>query len=191
MPDREFQVKQVFLSLDFESYKIKSNGVNVYQVKGDGFGHGSTTSFQTMDGTELAALKQYNRQKPVPSKTFEWIKDGKVWATATQGQSYLGTFDKKLINVDIPGENDYRITGDRFAWKFDVFKGDVKVADIDKKWGIVDTYGVRVKDGANEVNILLCAILIDHVYHNEHQPNQPPEFDRAKKKRPSARRSVV
>lgn len=189
MPDKEFQVKQVLLSLDSESYKIKSKGVSVYQVKGDGFGHGSTTSFQTMDGTELAALKQFNQQRPVPWKTFQWIKNGKVWATASQGQSYWNHFEKKLINVDIPGENDYRIIGDRFAWKFEVFKGDVKVADIDKKWGLVDTYGVRVKDGADEVNILLCAILVDHVYHNEHQPNQPPAFDRASQL-PSKRRSV-
>ena len=92
-------------------------------------------------------------------------KDGKLWAMAKQDD--WGALDKKFISINVPGENDHTITGDRMCWIFQVMKGDVKVGDIDKKWGITDIYGVCVADGADEVDILLCGILVDHVYHDD------------------------
>ena len=74
--------------------------------------------------------------------------------------------DKKHISIDIPGENDYKITGDRYSWNFAVYKGDVLVGQINKNWGFRDNYGVKVFDDALEVDVLLCCILIDSVYHD-------------------------
>ena len=82
-------------------------------------------------------------------------------------QDDWGGLDKKTISIDIPGENDYKISGDRMAWNFEITKGDTKVATIDKKWGVLDNYGIQVEDDADEVDMLLCCVLIDHVYHNE------------------------
>lgn len=183
MPMKEFHIKQTLFDPVADSYKIRCNGVDVYQVKGKGshFQLGSDASFQTMDGTELAYLKQTMAEsgKKFPWKSFEWLKGEMVWATAHQAKSsYWGVLDKKAISVDIPGENDYKITGDRFAWKFEVFEGNKKVADIDKKFAIGDHYGVRVYEGANEVNVLLCGILVDLVYHSSVSQREPPEFDK-------------
>ena len=163
MPEKEFHIKQS-INLIHDNYKIKCDGEEVYQVKGDGFKFGSQASFQTMDGTELAALKQTNDTKLLPWKKFVWEKDGKPWAIAKQDD--WGALDKKTISIDIPGENDYVVKGDRMSWHFEVFKGDEKVGEIDKKWGLTDCYGVKVVDGAEEVDILLCGILVDHVYHD-------------------------
>lgn len=179
MPEKEFQIKQVLFSLDSDNFKIKCDGEDVYQVKGNGFKYGSQASFQTMDGTELAFLRQTNAdEKLEPWKKFEWVKDGKVWAHARTNQSYWGFLDKKRIEVNIPGENDYTLTGNRVAWKFEVFKGDDKVGDIKKKLDF--KYTVVVADGANEVDVLLCGILIDHLYHNNSNPinREPAEFDK-------------
>lgn len=74
--------------------------------------------------------------------------------------------DRKKTN-GAAGENDYKIVGDRMAWKFEIFKGDEEVGKVNKKWGVADNYGVRVADGADEVDIILCGILIDHVYHDK------------------------
>ena len=161
---KTFHLKQTF-AIAADNYKIKLNGGDVYQVKGNGMKLGSQASFQTMDGTELAHLKQTNDTKLSPWKKFEWYKDGKLWAMAKQED--WGALDKKEISVDIPGENDYKITGDRMSWKFEVMKGDTLVATINKKWGVLDNYGVKVEEGADEVDCLLCGILIDHVYHDE------------------------
>lgn len=165
MPEKEFHIKQKILAIG-DHYKVKdSDGNAVYQVKGNALKLGSQASFQTMDGTELATLAQTNDTKLIPWKKFEWTKDGKMWALAKQDD--WGALDKKSISIDIPGENDYKIVGDRMAWKFEIFKGDEEVGKVNKKWGVADNYGVRVADGADEVDIILCGILIDHVYHDK------------------------
>ena len=179
---KEFTIKNKWLDIDSDNFNIQHDGVDVYQVKGNGFNPGgSQASFQTMDGKELAFLQQERnpKKKNVPWKTFEWIKDGKVWAHAHQEKSYWGFFEKKLLAIDIPGENDYKLTGDRLAMKFEVFKGSEKCGEIEKKWSLVDTYHVSVVDGADEIDMLLCGILINYIYHS-HNDNtrQPPKFDR-------------
>jgi len=163
--DKEFHIIQK-LSLMADNFKIKSKGgADVYQVKGNGKKLGSQASFQTMDGTELAALKQTSRTALRPWKDFVIEKDGKVWARSKQED--WGSIDSKEICIDIPGENDYKITGDNMSWNFKVFKGAELVGRINKKWGFTDNYGVRVVDGADEVDILLCGIMIDHIYHDK------------------------
>jgi len=77
----------------------------------------------------------------------------------------LGTIGKKKISIDISGENNYKIIGDNMSWAFETLKGDEKVGPTSKGWGIIDNYGVRIVDGASEVDILLCGILVDAVYH--------------------------
>ena len=164
MPEKEFHIVQK-LNLVSDNFRIKEKGgTDVYQVKGNPTAFGSQSYFQTMDGTELAALEQTNGTKMSPWKKFVWKKDGKPWAMAKQED--WGALDKKEIYVDIPGENDYKIVGDRMAWSFKILKADVEVGSVDKKWGVTDTYGVRVAEGADEVDVLLCGILIDQVYHD-------------------------
>lgn len=178
---KEFTIKNKWLDIDSDNFNIKCDGVDVYQVKGNGFSpSGAHSSFQTMDGKELAYLQQSKdtAKKNVPWKTFEWIKDGKVWAHAHQEKSYWGFFEKKLLAIDIPGENDYKLKGDRLAMKFEVFKGNDKVGQIEKKWAFVDTYHVSVEDGAEEVDVLLCGILINYIYHTNDNNRTPPKFDR-------------
>lgn len=181
MPRKVFSIKNKWLDIDSDNFNVRLDGVDVYQVKGNGFNScGAHASFQTMDGKELAVLQQKKEteKKAVPWKSFEWIKEGKVWATANQSKSYWGFFDKKLISVDIPGENDYKLSGDRLAMKFEVFKGGEKVGDIEKKWTLIDQYNVSVLDGVNEVDVLLCGILINYVYHTHENNRTPPKFDR-------------
>ena len=160
---REFHVKEKLSWGD--NFTIRdASGMKCYQVFGNPKKFGSQSSFQTMDGVELAALKQTKDTKLKPWKNFIWEKDGKPWAIAKQED--WGVMDKKHISIDIPGENDYKITGDRYSWNFAVYKGDVLVGQINKNWGFRDNYGVKVFDDALEVDVLLCCILIDSVYHD-------------------------
>ncbi len=164
MPEKEFHIVQR-VNLIADNFRIKlKDGTEVYECKGDASKLGSQASFRTMDGVELACLKQTNNTKMIPWKNFVWYKDGKEWAIAKQED--WGALDEKGISIDIPGENDYKVVGDRMSWNFEVFKGDEKVGEISKKWGVIDNYGVTVADGADEVDVLLCGILVDQVYHD-------------------------
>lgn len=166
---KEFVIRQKKMSLG-DSFEIKdAAGKEVYKVKGNPLEFGSQSSFQTMDGTEIARLEQTNSTKLKPWKDFVWKKDGKEWAKAKQDD--WGLLNKKSISIDIPGENDYKITGDRMSWHFQILKGDEMVGRIDKKMGWSDTYAVTVSEGAEEVDLLMCGILVDQVYHDndDHQ----------------------
>ena len=167
MPAKEFHLQQGWNPLA-NNFKIKSGGKEVYQVKGDAMKWGKQSSFQTMDGTELASLKETTRSTLQPWAMFEWFKAGdadKRWASVKQED--WGSLDKKEISIDIPGENNYKITGDRLDWNFQIICEDgTKVGEISKKWGVRDNYGVRVEEGADEVDVLMCAILVDQIYHD-------------------------
>ena len=162
---KEFHIKEKIFTLG-DNFTIRDMGGKVvYEVKGNAFKFGNQAAFLTPDGTELATLEQTNDTKLIPWKKFVVSKGGKEWATAKQDD--WGMMDKKTISIDIPGENDYKIIGDRMSWAFDIMKGEEKVGQVNKQWGVVDNYGVRVEDGADEVDVLLCGILVDIVYHDK------------------------
>ena len=59
MPAKEFHVKQGLLPIIADNFSIKTScGKDVYRVKGNEMPWGTHSSFQTMDGTELASLKE-------------------------------------------------------------------------------------------------------------------------------------
>mmetsp|Transcript_5110 Transcript_5110/g.10733 ORF Transcript_5110/g.10733 Transcript_5110/m.10733 type:complete len:167 (+) Transcript_5110:176-676(+) len=161
---KQFDLKQDFLAIMADNYTIKCAGQTVYKVVGNGMKIGDQASFQTPDGKQLAYLAQSNNPL-APKKQFECHKDGKLWATCKQ--EVWNPMAKKEISIDIPGENDYKVTGDRLAWNFEVFLGDKKVGAISKEWGVTDSYGIRVEDDADEVDVLLCGVLVDAMYHNK------------------------
>lgn len=190
---KEFHVKQKF-SMLADNFTIKSDPdeKKVYSVKGDKFKWGNQASFQLMDGTQIAYIKETKSSVLSMKKTYEIYKgevhdNAKPWAMVRQQNwNLLGI--KKAIYIDVPDSGDNStivITGDRMAWKFELalVKEDVstgsdgsnttttttietKIGDIDKKWGVLDNYGVRVECNADEVEILLCAIIVDQIFHS-------------------------
>jgi len=156
MSAKEFHVKQGLLSIA-DNFSIKTScGKDVYRVKGNAMHWGKQSSFQTMDGTELASLKETTKSKLNPYKTFEWFKNGELWAVAKEED--WGVVTKKEISVAIPGEKKFKVVGDRMSWHFQVVTEDgTKAGEIDKQWGITDNYGVRVEEGADEVDVLLVS----------------------------------
>jgi len=61
------------------------------------------------------------------------------------------------MTLDIPGDNDYKITGDRLAWHFEITRTETgkKAGEVHKKYGIRDNYTVKVEDGESDLDILL------------------------------------
>merc|ERR1712161_144442 len=94
-------------------------------------------------------------------KTYEIYKgaatngddeNAKPWAMVRQ-QDWNLPGSKKTIYIDVPESGDTTTI-------------ETKIGDIDKKWGMMDNYGVRVACQADEVELLLCAIIIDQIFHN-------------------------
>jgi len=194
---KEFHLKQKF-NLLADNFTIKSvpGDKKAYVVKGDKFKWGNQCSFQLLDGTQIAYIKETKKSVISLAKTYEIYKgetvdgnDSKPWAMVRQ-QDWNIIGRKKTVYIDVPDSGDNAtivITGDGMAWNFEMalVREDVtavgdnttstttvesKIGDVDKKWGLIDNYGVRVAPNADEVEVLICAIIIDQIFHsNEEQ----------------------
>jgi len=193
---KEFHVKQKFHMLaDNFTINSEHDGKKPYQVKGDKWKWGNQASFQLANGTQIAYIKETVSSTFSMKKTYEIYKgatngdaNAKPWAMVRQ-QDWNLPGAKKTIYIDVPESGDNTtivITGDRMAWKFDLalVKEDVstsgdnantttsvttietKIGHIDKKWGVMDNYGVQVACQADEVEVLLCAIIIDQIFYS-------------------------
>jgi len=66
------------------------------------------------------------------------------------------------FTIDIPGPDDYEITGDLFDHEFTIRQGDRTVATASKRWfGLRDTYAVEVAPGENHLLILASVLAVD------------------------------
>ncbi|MEM0926934.1 MAG: LURP-one-related family protein, partial [Planctomycetota bacterium] len=125
------------------------------------FSWGNKLSFQDTDGNELAFISQKLLSwKP----RYEIVRDGNVFAEVTKEWTWF----KKKFTLDVPGPNDYTITGSFWAHEFTFERRGETVASVSKKiWSWTDSYGVSILEGEDEVSILCTCIVIDQVLHDE------------------------
>ena len=70
--------------------------------------------------------------------------------------------------IDVPGPNDYTISGSFWEHEYAFERGGAIVAHVSKElssW--TDTYGIDVVDGEDDVAILATCVVIDLVCHEE------------------------
>merc|ERR1712078_466379 len=87
------------------------------------------------------------------------------------------------MGLDIPGDNDYKIKGDKFAHGFEIHRTQTGklAATVAKVPGDIlrDAYKVSVEDGEDVVACILCFALIDGIYHNGDDSGPGFVFDKA------------
>jgi uncharacterized protein YxjI len=145
-----------------DDFAIKNDaGEDVYIVDGKAFSLGKKLSFQDMGGHELAFIQQKMLSfKP----TYQVLRNGQMFASVEKEF----TFFKNKFTVDIPGPNDYEVTGNFFAHEFTFTRSGRTVATVSKEYySWSDTYGVDIIDGEDDILILATAVVIDLVIHNQ------------------------
>lgn len=158
-----YQMKQKFWSLG-DNFTIKDGaGNDVFRVVGKVFSLGDKLSFQDLTGRELA----YIAQKLLSfKKRYEIYRDDQLFAEVVKEI----TFFKDRYTVDIPGPNDYSVSGELWDQEYTFIRGEREVARVSKQffaWS--DTYGIEIVDGEDDVTILATAIVIDLVNQTEHR----------------------
>lgn len=89
--------------------------------------------------------------------------DGQLYAEIIKKFSW---FNKKFT-LDIPGPNDYTITGSFWGHNFSFFRDNQEVATISKKaFAWRDSYSVEIHEDENHAEILITCIVIDQILHD-------------------------
>ncbi len=147
-----------------DDFKIQDmNGRDIFFVDGKAFSLGDKLSFQDMQGNELA----YISQKLLSLKRrYEIYRSGQLFAEVQKEW----TFFKDKFTVDVPGPNDYTVTGSFFDHEFNFERQGAIVAQVSKRFfNFTDSYGVDIVDGEDDIVILATAVVIDLVCHPDDQ----------------------
>jgi uncharacterized protein YxjI len=144
-----------------DAYIIKdSSGEPAFQIIGKWFSWGDKLSFRNMQGRELAVIDQ--KMISLFPK-YELKINGNSFARIEKEFSW---FNKKFT-LDVPGPNDYVITGNFWASEYTFIRRGMEVASVSKRFfSIRETYGIDIIEGEDIVSILATAVVIDLVCHD-------------------------
>ena len=148
-----------------DDFSIKNEaGEDIFFVDGKAFSFGEKLSFQDMQKTELAFI----RQKLLSwGPTYEITRNGELAAVV---KKHLFTFPRCKFTVDVPGPDDLEAEGSFLDMEYKFSRGGQAVAEVSKRWfSFADTYGVDIKDGEDDVLILASTVVIDMVCHGDHK----------------------
>jgi uncharacterized protein YxjI len=134
---------------------------DVYQVKGKVFSFGDKLHLLDMQGQELAFISQRLMTfKP----RYEIYRGGNLFAEVVKEFSWF----KSKFTLDVPGPNDYTITGEFWRHEYHFERGGRQVALISKQfWAMRDIYGIDIVDGEDDIAILATCVVIDMVLHDD------------------------
>ena len=75
---------------------------------------------------------------------------------------------KSKFTLDVPGPNDYEITGSFWEREYTFERRGRVVASVSKRFfSLSDTYGVDIINGEDDVTILATCVVVDLVCHDE------------------------
>ena len=156
-----YRIKEAFWSWGNDFAITDQQGRSVYQVDGAAFSWGDKLSFQDPQGNELAYISQKLFSfKPRYEIFVRWQKFAEVikeW-----------TWFNKQFTLDVPGPNDYSISGSFWQHEFTFTRSGRTVATVSKDyWNWTDSYGVQIVPGEDDVSILCACIVIDQVLHDD------------------------
>ena len=154
-----YLMKQRFFTLSDQFVIQNEDHVPVYQVKGRLMSVVDQLSFQDMEGNELAFIRQ---KLMALTPTYQIFRDDKLMAYVHRKMFSL----RPKFTVDVPGPNDFMVTGDFLNHEYIFTRSDKEVGRVSKKWfTLTDTYGVEVVDDEDAILILASTVAIDQALH--------------------------
>ncbi len=68
------------------------------------------------------------------------------------------------LKIDVPGPGDLEVYGDIFHHEYTISRQGREIARVSKRWvSLVDSYGVDIEEGEDDLLILCCAVVIDEL----------------------------
>jgi uncharacterized protein YxjI len=156
-----YQLKQKVWSFG-DSYNVLGDqGQQVLNVQGKYFSWGDSLSLTDIHGVEVAQIKQ---RLMTFMPTYELFRDGQLFAKIVKEFTWF----KSKFCLDVPGPNDYEISGSFWEYEYQFRRSGRVVATVSKKyWSWGDTYGVEIVDGEDVLSILSAVVVIDLCCHDD------------------------
>src|SRR6266566_6296919 len=111
--------------------------------------YGSTWAFQDMQGNELAAIQE---KIMLIKDTYCIYRNGNVLATVKKA---LVAPLRQRFDIHVAGAENMEAEGNILDHEYEIHEGRSWMAEVSKKWfRVVDTYGVDIVPGADDVLIL-------------------------------------
>lgn len=153
-------MKQKFLSWGDDFTIQDDQERDVFFVDGKAFSIGAKLSFQDMSGNELLFIRQ---------KVLSWGPTYEIYRGGVQVavvKKELFTLFHCTFTVDVPGPDDLVAEGDFTDHEYVFRRGESPVASVSKRWFTwIDTYGVEVNEGEDDVLMLASAVVVDLACH--------------------------
>ncbi|OUT54500.1 MAG: hypothetical protein CBB71_22425 [Rhodopirellula sp. TMED11] len=158
-----YKIKEKFWSWGNDFDITDRSGQPCFHVDGKAFSWGDKLSFQDLQGNELAFISQ-KMMSLMPR--YRIMVNGEVFAEVLKEFSWF----KQKFTLDVPGPNDYSITGSFWQHEFEFERFGRTVARVSKNhWGWTDSYGVDIIENEDDVSILCSCIVIDQVLHDDNR----------------------
>lgn len=152
-----FQLQRKLFALGDDFTVKDETGADRYIVDGKVFSIGHKVIIADMQGNEEATIHQ-RIISLLP--TYEITRNGLELAEIRKKL----TLFREGFTVDIPGPDDLEVQGDLLDHEYVFTRGGQTVATVSKRWfSLMDSYGVDVAPGVDDVLILASAIVIDLV----------------------------
>lgn len=136
-------------------------GNTAFEVTGKVFSWGEKLAMRDRRGKKVASISQ---KKLSFKPHYEIYRRGDFFAEVTKEFSWL----KRRFTLDVPGPNDYSITGSFWSHEYRFERGGQQVAHVSKDlWSWSDAYGVDIVDGEDDIVILATAVVIDLVCYGD------------------------
>jgi uncharacterized protein YxjI len=156
-----YRVREKLLSLGDDFTVYDEDGNRALYVDGHFVGLTEKLSLYDGDGNKVGLLR---KRMVSLRKVYDLYRDGTLFATISK--DLLALF-RDSFTVDVPGPNDYAVTGSFLDHEYAFHRRGKQVAQVSKAWfTLTDSYGVEVDDDEDEITILVTVIIIDQILHD-------------------------
>jgi uncharacterized protein YxjI len=138
-------------------------GQRVFKVDGKALRLRKTLIFEDITGNKLAKIQE----RLLAIKDTMVVEDAEGHKMAVIKKGLIAPLGDHWT-VGVVGGRDLDVQGNILDLEYSIMQRRNKVAEVSKKWlSLVDTYGVEIADGQNDILILAVAIAIDMMSHDD------------------------
>jgi len=153
-----YQLRRQLFSIGEDFWIENERGEQVYKVDGKVLRIRETFELQDAGGTALAVI-QAKLLAIQPTMNIE--RSGQVWATVKKA---LFTLFRRHYSIHVENGPVLEAQGDILNHEYEITDGGQIVATISKRWfTVLETYGVAIAPGQDEILLLASAVCIDEM----------------------------